>query len=250
METQRLLDCLAADFIRLRDTAAKDLAAPVPSCPDWTVTDLVRHVAMVYLHKVEAMRQGAHPADWPPDLSAEEPIALLDRTYAALVGEFATRAPEDPTWTWYPPDQTVGFWIRRMAQETVIHRVDAELALGEGSSSIPDDLAVDGVDEVLTAFVAHGSREWHQYFAEALDDWGDRWLSVDANGAAWRVAVHPDGVTVTVGPTGSGAAATIRGEPVPLLLSFWNRGGTGEVVESGDAGMVENLRRLLTIATQ
>jgi hypothetical protein len=33
-------------------------------------------------------------------------------------------ASRDPAGSWYTPDQTVGFWIRRMAQETVIHRID------------------------------------------------------------------------------------------------------------------------------
>ena len=49
------------------------------------------------------------------------------------------------------------FWIRRMAQETVIHRVDAELALGEPFAPIPDDLALDGIDEVLERFLAFGT---------------------------------------------------------------------------------------------
>ena len=43
---------------------------------------------------------------------------------AGLVAEFSARKPEDPAGTWYTPDQTVGFCIGRMAQETVIHRID------------------------------------------------------------------------------------------------------------------------------
>jgi hypothetical protein len=51
------------------------------------------------------------------------------------------------------PDQTVGFWIRRMAQETVVHRVDAELAAEVAPGAIPDDIALDGIDEFLIAFI-------------------------------------------------------------------------------------------------
>jgi len=36
-------------------------AAPVPSCPGWSVADLTRHVGEVYLHKTLAMREGAEP---------------------------------------------------------------------------------------------------------------------------------------------------------------------------------------------
>ena len=161
MEYSRFLDCLAADFARLRAVAPIDLAAAVPSCPGWTVADLTRHVGEVYLHKTLAMREGAEPDPWPPEgLDDEEPLALLDRAYAGLLGEFAVRKPEDPAGTWYTPDQTVGFWIRRMAQETVIHRIDAELGTGQPVAPVPADLAVDGIDELLKVFVAFSVAEW------------------------------------------------------------------------------------------
>jgi hypothetical protein len=59
MEDSRYLQCLAADYGDLRDAAsAAELTANVPSCPGWTVADLVRHVAQVYLHKVALMSTG------------------------------------------------------------------------------------------------------------------------------------------------------------------------------------------------
>jgi uncharacterized protein (TIGR03083 family) len=270
METSRLLECLADDYTRLRDIAAKDLAAAVPSCPGWTVTDLVSHVSAVYLHKAEAMRQQQLPRPWPPDLSAEEPIALLDRAYTDLAGEFASRAPDDPAWTWHAPDQAVRFWIRRMAQETVIHRIDAELALGDAIAPIPADLAVDGIDEVLHLFLDYGSRTWREDFEGSLDDWGGRSVLISTDGARWRVTVRPDGVAVSsddgaggepgvqgiepgvqgIEPGVQGTDASVRGRPVPLLLWLWNRGGEDAVVSGGDPALVDHLRRLLVIATQ
>jgi len=57
MDNSRFLECLSADYGDLRDAAtAVELTAPVPSCPGWTVADLVFHVAEVYLHKVTVMR--------------------------------------------------------------------------------------------------------------------------------------------------------------------------------------------------
>src|SRR6266700_2763359 len=110
MEASRYLQCLAADYGDLRDAAsAAELTASVPSCPGWTVADLVRHVAQVYLHKVTLMR---------------------------------------------------------MAQETVIHRIDAELAAGLPVTPVPDDLAADGVDEVLKRMLAYGSATRPEDFAE------------------------------------------------------------------------------------
>src|SRR6201992_1927777 len=159
MEDSRFLQCLAADYGDLRDAAsAAELTATVPSCPGWTVSDLVRHLAEVYLHKATLMHTGVNRGECPPPpLPAEAPLAALGRAYGALRAEFRTRGAGQAAPTWYGPDQTVGFWIRRMAQETVIHRIDAELAAGLPVTPVPDDLAADGVDEVLKRMLAYGS---------------------------------------------------------------------------------------------
>src|SRR5262249_28427268 len=139
------------------------------------------HVGQVYLHKAAVMRTGAWPDPWPPtETTTEHPIALLDRAYGALTHEFSRRGDADPALTWHASDQTVKFWIRRMAQETVIHRLDAELALHTDPAPIPDDLALDGIDEVLHLFVAYGSQAWQEDFATALSSARGRTVLVQA----------------------------------------------------------------------
>jgi len=78
MEASRYLDCLAADYGDLRDAVATvEPTVTVPSCPGWTVADLVVHVSQVYLHKAALMRTGEEPQPWPPPhLAAEPPLAL------------------------------------------------------------------------------------------------------------------------------------------------------------------------------
>jgi uncharacterized protein (TIGR03083 family) len=279
MQHTRFLECLAEDASRLREVAAGDLGAPVPTCPDWTVADLVRHVGQVYLHKTECMRLNAFPRPWPPDLAAEEPLALLDRSYAALTGEFAARAPDSPSVTWFEPEQTVGFWARRMAQETVIHRLDAELALGASPAPIPADLAVDGVDEVLVRFLAYGSTEWREDFGELLDDCDGRAVGVRAGDSTWLVQLTKDGVKVSgPGDAGAGAAAvaatvsgpgdavagvtvsgpgdtdarvaaTVSGAPDALLIWLWRRSGDEAITTHGDPAVIGKLWQLLGAAT-
>src|SRR5215472_13415066 len=122
MNETHLLDRLARDHARLREVAARDLTARVPNCPEWTVEDLVRHLANGYVNVVVRRLRGT-PADAPrEDLSGEEPLAALDHCYATLNAEFAA---QDPAWQVGPnPAETVRFWIRRMAHETLIHRID------------------------------------------------------------------------------------------------------------------------------
>jgi uncharacterized protein (TIGR03083 family) len=246
MESKRLLECLEADHARLREVVRdSDLSAVVPSCPDWTVADLVRHVGMVYLHKVECLRLGTHPDPWPPaGLEEEDPRALLERAYATLSAEFAARAPESPAFTWYGPDQTVGFWIRRMAQETVIHRVDAELGAGAGIAPIPADLAHDGIDEFLVAFVEYGTQKWADEFTEILATADGRSVRVETPDAAWLIRLTPEGVTVRTSDV-DGADAVVRGEPADLLLWLWNRADDDAVTTTGDADLPAYLRTVL-----
>ena len=86
MDASRYLECLAADYGDLRDAVASvEPTATVPSCPGWTVANLVVHVAQVYLHKAAIMRTGEEPQPWPPPgLAAEPPLALLGRAYGEL----------------------------------------------------------------------------------------------------------------------------------------------------------------------
>ena len=244
VEYPRFLDCLAVDFARLRAVAPTDPAAAVPTCPGWTVADLTRHVGEVYLHKTLALRE---------ELADEEPLALLDRAYSGLIDEFAAHEPEDPAGTWYRPDQTVGFWIRRMAQETVIHRIDAELGTGQPVAPVPADLAVDGIDELLKVFAAYSVATWGGYFTGILAGSPGRTYLVRTDGAAWRVRTGPGRFTVEDGAGDGAADVAVSGPPAAVLRWLWNREGPDNpdgVTVEGAAEAVEELRRCIVTATQ
>jgi uncharacterized protein (TIGR03083 family) len=266
MDNSRFLDCLAADYRRMREVVPGHLDAPVPTCQDWAVADLTRHVAQVYLHKVECMRAGGEvEADWPPaGLRDEEPVALLDRAYGELVAELTTRDPADRGGTWYPLDPTVGFWFRRMAQESVIHRIDAELGAGVPIAPVPHDLAVDGIDELLKVFVAYSVDAWGDYFTEALAG-SPGWVyqirtaaTADEPSVTWLVRTSPGHFTVEGGPGEKIAEelvpdVAIGGTPTDVLRWSWNRGTPGEpnrVTVGGSGEALAEFRRCVVIATQ
>ena len=254
MENSRYLDCLTADFTRLRAVVPPSLTAPVPTCPGWTVADLTRHVGQVYLHKTLAMRDGAEPETFPPEGPAnEEPVALLDRAYAGLRAEFAARKPEDPAGSWYTPDQTVGFWIRRMAQETVIHRIDAELGAGQPVGPVPDDLAIDGTDELFKVFLAFSVAEWGDYFTDVLSGSPGHTYTVRTDGAAWQLRTGPGRFDATDGPGDGAADVTVTGPPEAMLRWGWHReapGAPSQVSVQGDPAAVAELHRCIVTATQ
>lgn len=250
MEMTRFRECLAAEFAQLREAAAgTDPAAPVPSCPEWTVADLTGHVAEVYQHKTESMRRGEFPRPWPPDPTGEDPLALLDRSYRELVGEFDARPVAERAAHWYEPDPTVGCLLRRMAHETLIHRVDAELAAGTGPSAVPDDLAVDGVDEVLHVMLAYMSQGWPKAFEDLPERGEAPAVLVAAGSASWLLIPTPTGVTVGSGGAADGVA-TVSGDPQAVLLWLWGRQPDSGVAVTGDRAAVATVGSLLREATQ
>ena len=258
MENARFLECLEQDYRRIRDVVPGHLGAGVPTCPEWSVADLTQHVGEVYLHKVECIRQGGlRETDWPPaGLKDEEPVALLDRAYTELVAELTTRNPSDPGGTWYEPDPTVGFWFRRMAQESVIHRIDAELAAGVPVAPVPDDLAIDGIDELLRVFVAYAFSRWPEDFTEALKNSPGRTFLIrtdataDSPSVSWLVQTAPDNLVVKGGPDEkpdetATPDVTISGSPPEVLRWVWNREAPGKLPDdAASVGIDGNVEAL------
>jgi len=240
-ETYQVL--LRADAARLREVAVMGLDAPVPSCPGWTVSDVVAHTAEVYSHKVACTRLGHPPDPWPPpEWQGREPVAAFDAGLADLLGLFESHDPDHPSHTWWPPDQTVGFWMRRMALETAVHRVDAELG-HDVATPVEPDLARDGIDELLVMMLA--GDEWADVGTQAPVD---AVVRVTCSGRSWTVALDADAVTVDRSADGD-AAVEITGDPSALYLWLWGRGGTEALALTGDPEVSDGFRRRLSEAT-
>jgi MDMPI C-terminal domain len=135
-----------------------------------------------------------------------------------------------------------------MAQETVIHRVDAELAAGVEPGPIPADLAADGIDEVLVCFLAYGTTAYPEYLAEHLAGFDGSTVGVDTESGSWLVQLGPDVVTVERGT--ADAEAVVRGSEGAVLRWLWRRAGNDAVELDGNRGVVGQLHHLLGVSTQ
>lgn len=122
-----------------------DLAAPVPACPGWTVADVVAHLTGVHRWVLKALdSDGPPPYDEEPQ---DDPAGAYERHATALVERLRALAPDTPAWTFDRHDQTAGFWRRRQLHEVSIHRWDV------APYRLSDEVAEDGVDEVLDFFL-------------------------------------------------------------------------------------------------
>lgn len=244
LEPQRYFESVDADTERLIEVARRGLDAPVPCCPGWTVADVVTHVAQVYEHKVRVMADNAWPEPWPPaEQPRQEPLERLAQATSALFEEFASHQTTDETTTFSAADRTIAFWARRMALEVAVHRYDAELAHGE-PTTIPDDLAVDGIDEVLRVMLA--GPWWDRLVT--TDHPIDADMAVESGGQRWVATAGATRVTVREDPDGS-ADVTVGGDPGEMFLWLWGRLPDDRVTIEGAAELAGELRARLAECT-
>jgi uncharacterized protein (TIGR03083 family) len=216
-------------FVRYADRAG--LEARVPTCPDWTVLDLVAHQGMVH-RWAAALLRGERPTDEEvaayetSGRESEDPLAWLGRGAAAL-GEAVTLAPADVAAPVFLNDAPAAreFWARRQCHETTIHAVDA-LAASLGRAPRPDEvwidpeLAGDGIDELLGGFLTRPRSRLR------CDDDATLVVCPDDRSEWWEVSMGPRPAATT---RRSGvdvpddADWELTGTAVELYLRLWNR---------------------------
>jgi uncharacterized protein (TIGR03083 family) len=159
MEPGAYLSALHATNARMADAAAGAVvahgwSARVSGCPDWSLADLVRHVAEVQRFWAWVVRTRAtDPAGYaqPPRHPDDELLGWLHAQHAELETALAGVDPAEPVWTW-ARQQDVAFVLRRQLQEAVVHTVDVEQVLGD-VQPIPTAVGLDGLDEWLDVMV-------------------------------------------------------------------------------------------------
>ena len=237
MEHPQYVDAIrreGAALVAAARTAGVD--ATVPSCPGWTVGDLLSHIGRIHHWVAEIVER--RPADPPEHWSKAEPPrldALVDyeaEGYARLADALADAGPDAATWTW-TPNKTAGFWARRQAHEAAVHRWDAQ-----GAAGIPDpidrDLAVDGIQEVFDIFPLLPARTGKEPITGA----GEviHLHCTDGDGE-WLIRLTPEGAVVTREHAKGDVAA--RGTASDLLLLMWGRVRPAHVETFGDAALLE-----------
>lgn len=231
MKRTEYLAALARDGSAFADAcAAAELNAEVNACPGWTVADLVWHLTEV--HHFWRTIVGEQRTTWagyepPPRAGDGELLAAYRGGLADTLAVLTAVDPAQPNWTW-SSDHSAGFVIRRMAQETAVHRWDADTAAG-ASTPIEAQLASDGVDEFLTYMLP-------DVVADAAPVGGSVHLHCTDVDGEWMVRPHNDGTLVVTREHAKGDTA-LRGTASDLLLVLWRRMELATVDVVGDASV-------------
>lgn len=250
----RLIDERSTAF-RTAVAAAPSLDAEVPTCPGWTLFDLVKHLGGG--DRFWAAIVGAGPAGTPPAEAVaaraalevprerEALLAWLAASTRLLLSALREAGPEAGCWAWWSALQTprtAGGVARHRVQESAVHTYDVQLASG-AAQPLPSKVALDGVEEFLFTCVATPSAWPHE--PTAFDFHA-------AEGRSWRLTVDGDGARSTRVPAPSPAAeagedsdeagAAVHGTAGELVLYLYDRISAGSLRVDGDPGLLDLLR--------
>ena len=227
------LDIVRRESAALADGARLGLDARCPSCPDWTVQELVQHTGMVHRWVTEMVRRRATERVKrrelaPPPSDGDALVPWFEEGADALVETLSTTPADEHAWNWSATQpHRAGFWVRRMAHETVVHRWDAQRA-HDATTEVEPALAVDGIAEILDTILPSalsgnpGSPSLGGTLHIHCTDVAGEWLVDVVDGA------------LTVRPEHAKGDAAVRGPASDVLLYLYGRVDADRVERFGD----------------
>ena len=241
------LGAFRSDSAAFRSAVAEaPLDAPVPSCPEWTVGDLISHLGAVYGRMADVVGRAdtTRPERSIPDFLAPSGTDLrpwFDERRQALLGLFDGLDPEQPAWNWAPQAKKAVFWHRRMAHETAVHRWDAQMAATGLAEPIEAKLASDGITEVLDTWLPAGRRRGSNERSGMIA------LHATDLEQVWYVRLRGAGVALLDTDTlldsdDHHERATASGSASDVVLALYGRISYEALTVGGDLVLLEGLR--------
>ncbi|CAL9509855.1 maleylpyruvate isomerase family mycothiol-dependent enzyme [Saccharothrix sp. NPDC042600] len=222
------------DLLRAHVTGA-DMRTRVPSCPDWNLGQLLRHVGGGHRWIEQVIQTGGPVPNPARDLDGytDEDAAYLDGWLAesatVLTKALRDNGPDRPVEVGIPGFTSPELWARRMTHETAVHRADAAAAVGAEFDLAPE-IAADAVDEWMV-FGASPRRGVAVGPGRSL-----RFEATDTD-AAWFVDLTGEAPQWRRGR--EDAAVTVRGPVAELVLSLYLRPAP-HVEVTGDRALLED----------
>jgi uncharacterized protein (TIGR03083 family) len=236
--------------------ATTDPASRVPTCPDWTAVDLLKHLIRVHQFWATVIGDRLTEAEISEFEKArpalpDDPAQLQDlrrEATARLLTALSDRDPDEQAWSWFPPDQTVGFTWRMQTHEVTMHRVDAELAASLPISPISPEVAADGINHVVNVMWAWAPADVERRVTGTIElkatDTDQSWLvkTFRWSGQAWGQNFN-DQIGCQRADAGE-PDATVAGTAENLDLLVWTRADR-TMVRSGDEHVLAEFQAML-----
>jgi uncharacterized protein (TIGR03083 family) len=204
-----------------------DGSTPVPTCPGWSLAQLLRHVgrgdrwaAQIVRDRLEDYLDPRAVEGGKPPLDPADAISWLHGGAQRLVDAVELSGVETPVWTFLGP-RPANWWVRRRLHETAVHRADAAIAIG-GDFTLDANIAADAITEWLERVAIQTGRDGAPLPLE-----GGNTLHLHATepglgeAGEWTVGVG-DGAITWTHEHGKGSVA-LRGGAAELLLVMTRR---------------------------
>ena len=262
MDRDAYLAAFHANTDGLVAAARLGLEPAVPSCPGWTVADLVAHIGGVdwywwnHVNNRAQEHSGFPPketfdsypgiveflnASWDGTADAAgAPTTLVSwYTEGARRLEYVFREvdPDEPIWHWSGDNRAI-VHLRMQTIETTVHRWDVENAHGR-AQPVDAEIARDGIDHHFTVMLPyvraagkHRAGAGESFHLHRTDGEGE-WL------------VRFQGEEVAISQTHAKADVAVRGTASDLFLFLWGRVPAPDLNVVGDASLLERYRELV-----
>ncbi|MCM4080113.1 maleylpyruvate isomerase family mycothiol-dependent enzyme [Paractinoplanes hotanensis] len=235
-----LIDERSAAF-RTAVAAAPSLDVTVPSCPEWTLFDLARHLGEGRQSWAATVAAGPGATSKAPPGGPSAPrdrealTAWLASSTQLLLDALREAGPDRGCWTWWGDSQSPqnsAAVARHQLQEVAVHTYDAQLAAGQ-AQPLPVDVALDGVEDFLSTCCATTAAWPHE---PATIDYHA------TEGRSWRVELSPAGARTGRAPAdGTPATAAASGTAGELVLLFYDRIPLDALKLEGDARVFDQI---------
>jgi uncharacterized protein (TIGR03083 family) len=232
------LDVIGVESDRFYTTAEKvDPSQRVPSCPEWSIADLVWHLGEVHWFwgtdvELRATEPQQVEKAKPPRPTGYPELVAWGRAQADRMIQILREASDDePVWTWAleDADHCVGFVRRHQVQEAIVHRWDMQNAAASAIDPIDAAAAADSIDEFLAItlpWAVKPERSLQGSVHIHCTDADGEWL------------INPDGRVALGHEKGD---AVIRGTAADILLVLYGRIPLETVEPAGDAAIAAQL---------
>ncbi|MGA2529046.1 MAG: maleylpyruvate isomerase family mycothiol-dependent enzyme [Acidimicrobiales bacterium] len=249
MDRSTTLDSLDLESSRLLvavSSGAASLDAPVANCPGWDVAQLLDHLGVIYsrVALIVSDRRSAPPsrAELPTAPAGEARVGWFAEQRAATLVALEAADDETLVWNWTATSPgPIGFWARRMAHETLIHRVDAELAQGSQPGQTMPEVAADTVAEFFELFLP-------RFEAKLFESWANDSIHLHASdvlGAEWTLRCGAGGCALTSEHAKTDVA--LRGSAFELACWAWGRLPVERLETFGDLNVAARFLELARV---
>jgi uncharacterized protein (TIGR03083 family) len=204
--------------------SSADPAIRIPTCPDWNMGQLMRHVGRAHRWAAQIISTRADvnldprtvPDGRPPD-DAEGARTWLLACPQVLFDAVADVGGADATVATFDGPRPAWWWVRRLLHESTVHRADAVMAIDDRYELAPE-LAADGIDEWLGRLAERPRRS-----ALPIEEGRAVTLQATDVDASWSLQAAGNDLQLRRNPTDPLEGVQLAGLATELFLALLRR---------------------------